>query len=100
MTRFTRKKRIYRDRLYVARQHPGLSGFVQRDKWEYSLVSGRAIHANRNSYDEILREYQQNDLDQFQWDFVNNRVVSAAEAVAEIRANRRSSALFLIQEGS
>ncbi len=32
--------RLFKSRFYVCRQHPGISGFQQWDKWEYFIVSG------------------------------------------------------------
>jgi len=46
--------RIYKDRYYLLREHPGLSGFKQWDKWEYYVTTG---HKARNERTRVVREY-------------------------------------------
>lgn len=45
--------RLYRNRYYVGRCHPGISGF-KRQEWEYYVVTGAKARTMRS---EILGEY-------------------------------------------
>ena len=47
--------RIYKDRYYLMRIHPGISGFQQWDKWEYYVTTGLKA---RNDRTRIVREYK------------------------------------------
>ena len=45
------RERIYKDKLYIVKTHPGCSGFVQYDKWQYSLITGKKLQRNRTWYE-------------------------------------------------
>ena len=47
--------RIYKDRYYLMRDHPGLSGFRQWDKWEYWVTTGRKAQHDRL---DVVEEYK------------------------------------------
>ena len=47
--------RVYKDRLYMMSEHPGLSGFQQWDKYHYYIVMGYKAQNNRSG---IIHEYR------------------------------------------
>jgi hypothetical protein len=47
--------RIYRDRYYLLRVRPGLSGFKRYDQWEYYITTG---HKARNDRTRVVEEYK------------------------------------------
>lgn len=46
--------RIYKNKYYIFRDHPGLSGFKQWDKWEYWISTGKQAQSNRTT---VFKEY-------------------------------------------
>jgi len=48
--------RIYSDRFYLLRKHPGHSGFQRWNEWEYYITTGRKA---RNDRSLVVREYKQ-----------------------------------------
>ena len=54
--------RIQKSHYYVLRTHPGISGFMQWDKWVESVVTGHKAANNRCS---VNREYLANGLSKF-----------------------------------
>ena len=46
--------RVYKNKYYILRTHPGISGFQRWDKYEYRLVTGKKARFHRlNIYKEF-----------------------------------------------
>ena len=54
--------RVYKNKYYILKKHPGLSGFTQWNKYEYRVCSGHKA-ASCKSY--IVREFKANGRGQF-----------------------------------
>jgi hypothetical protein len=47
------KQRIYSNRIYLVKSRPGISGFVEFDKWEYRLINGMKLQRNKSWYEVV-----------------------------------------------
>lgn len=86
--------RIYKDRIYLLRDHPGISGFRQSDKWDYWIAPGFGLGYGDRLH--VLGEYQAKPDDVFRLttgqlpDYQPR--TGAAAACAALRANKISRA--------
>jgi len=47
--------RVYKNKYYILREHPGISGFQQWDKWEYRVATGwKATHYKLSIVEQLL----------------------------------------------
>lgn len=86
--------RINKDRIYILRDHPGISGFRDWGLWEYWIAAGSGLgYGDRLN---ILAEYEPRPDDQFRLatgqlpDYQPR--AGAAAAIAALRANKISRA--------
>lgn len=76
--------RIFKNRYYILRRHPGISGFVRWNEWEYSICTGRK--AQGNSRLSVLKEFKAKGLGHFR--LGNGHLPNYQPEVKEVEALR------------
>lgn len=54
--------KIYKQKYYIMREHPGISGFQQWDKWDYRVVTGFKAANHKSS---VIRQFFANGRGRF-----------------------------------
>ena len=54
--------RIYKNKYYILRNHPGISGFTQWEKWEYRVCTGYKAANHRL---DVVKEFRENGRGRF-----------------------------------
>jgi len=57
-----KEMRVFKNKYYILREHPGISGFQQWDKYEYRVVTG---YKAANNWLRIVKEFKENGRGRF-----------------------------------